>query len=263
MEASQFLKGDLDDIIFNGRHKEFGAYLIRKKYNERLRLALIITIAIMALFISAPYVIDLLSPAPVIEEVVHKNTTNKLGPPPSIKKDVPPPPKIKMPEPPKVIKYIQPEVVEHPDKPMDLPKNDDVKKDNTDNTDHSGDNPIIDPNPHVDIIDDNTEPLDFNAVEKQPCFPGGYDAIGPWIQAHAVYPDQAVELNLYGKVYVTITVDENGKIISAEIAKGVHKLLNDAALKVVKSIPFSCGAEQNGHKVRVTLTAPVNFKIQN
>ncbi len=49
MEANQFLKADLLDILFEGRNKEYGAYDLRKTYNRRLTIALISTVIIIAI----------------------------------------------------------------------------------------------------------------------------------------------------------------------------------------------------------------------
>lgn len=46
MEVNKILSADLLDIIFEGRNKEYGAYYLRKTYNERVKRALIITASI-------------------------------------------------------------------------------------------------------------------------------------------------------------------------------------------------------------------------
>lgn len=43
MEANKILTADILDIIFEHMNKDYGAYRLRKEYNRRLRLALIIT----------------------------------------------------------------------------------------------------------------------------------------------------------------------------------------------------------------------------
>ena len=51
MEANKILSADLLDLVFEGRNKDYGAYDLRKTYNRRIGLALIITasVAILAL----------------------------------------------------------------------------------------------------------------------------------------------------------------------------------------------------------------------
>src|SRR5437016_7729234 len=40
MQAEQVLKSSILDIVFDGRNKEYGAYELRKHYNNRLLLSL-------------------------------------------------------------------------------------------------------------------------------------------------------------------------------------------------------------------------------
>ena len=49
MDINKILTADVLDLIFEGRYKEFGAYELRKSYNQRLRTALIVMIALTAL----------------------------------------------------------------------------------------------------------------------------------------------------------------------------------------------------------------------
>ena len=48
MEANKILKADLLDILFEGRNKEYGAYELRKTYNRRITVALIVTVVIIS-----------------------------------------------------------------------------------------------------------------------------------------------------------------------------------------------------------------------
>ena len=45
-----------DDIVFETRNKEYGAYKLRKKYNRTVMIALLIGIIIMATAIITPYI---------------------------------------------------------------------------------------------------------------------------------------------------------------------------------------------------------------
>src|SRR5690606_33117804 len=49
MLASQFLTADLLDIIFDGRNKKYGAYNLRKTYNNRLVIAMSSTVGFVVI----------------------------------------------------------------------------------------------------------------------------------------------------------------------------------------------------------------------
>ena len=46
MDVNKILSADILDIIFEGRNKQYGAYELRKTYNNRLRNALLATAAL-------------------------------------------------------------------------------------------------------------------------------------------------------------------------------------------------------------------------
>jgi protein TonB len=47
METNKILSADILDIIFDGRNKEYGAYDLRKTYNNRLRTALFVMVGLV------------------------------------------------------------------------------------------------------------------------------------------------------------------------------------------------------------------------
>ncbi len=51
MEAGKILSADILDIIFDGRNKNYGAYLLRKTYNKRLLAALSISAFIVLIIL--------------------------------------------------------------------------------------------------------------------------------------------------------------------------------------------------------------------
>jgi protein TonB len=50
MEANKILKADVLDIIFDGKNKSYGAYDLRKTYNQRIKRSLVITVSVALLF---------------------------------------------------------------------------------------------------------------------------------------------------------------------------------------------------------------------
>ncbi len=49
MEVNKILSADILDIVFEGRNKEYGAYELRKTYNKRLTIALVVMAALCRL----------------------------------------------------------------------------------------------------------------------------------------------------------------------------------------------------------------------
>lgn len=94
-------------------------------------------------------------------------------------------------------------------------------------------------------------------ADKMPEIVGGMESLLKAI----VYPESAKKAGIQGKVFVSVVVNEEGKIISAEVLKGAHPELDSAALSAVNKISFTPG-EHQGKKVKVKLVIPVQFRLQ-
>ncbi len=101
----------------------------------------------------------------------------------------------------------------------------------------------------------------FIYVRNMPEFPGGVMALKRYIAVHVDYPREAVGKGIQGIVFLRFEVTKTGDIGKVEIQKGVHPLLDNAAIKVIKSLPKFKPGEQNGKKVNVWYSLPVTFKL--
>ena len=50
-------RGDLTDILFKHRNKAYGAYELRKHYNERITKSMLITLSLLTLLFLLAYLI--------------------------------------------------------------------------------------------------------------------------------------------------------------------------------------------------------------
>jgi len=98
-------------------------------------------------------------------------------------------------------------------------------------------------------------------VENMPEFPGGEDAIRLFLAQNIKYPKQAIEKGITGMVYVSFIVNKKGYVKDVQLVKGVDKLLDNEALKVVASIPQWTPGENKGEKVNVSFTVPIKFAL--
>ena len=121
-DPNQILKIDFLDLLFEGRNKSYGAYELRKTYNKRITLALLITGGVLLAIVLSSFLakqFDTGDPKMEIKEVqleaIKQEEEPKPEPPP------PPPPKQ---EPPKVemTKFTPPEIVKDEEvKKEDIP----------------------------------------------------------------------------------------------------------------------------------------------
>jgi len=97
----------------------------------------------------------------------------------------------------------------------------------------------------------------FMVVENQPELVGGMKAL----QQSVEYPEFAKKAGIEGRVIVQFVVDEQGDVQDPKVTRGVHKLLNEEAIRAVKEQKFKPG-KQRGQAVKVQMSLPVTFRLR-
>lgn len=116
------------------------------------------------------------------------------------------------------------------------------------------------------VIDIEPEPQPvieqiFDVVEENPEFFGGIQKLYEYLGKQLQYPEIARQNMIQGKVFVQFVVWKDGSIRKVKIVKGVHKTLDNEALRVVKSMPKWKPGKQRGKRVNTKFTLPIKFKI--
>ncbi|MCC7331549.1 MAG: energy transducer TonB [Flavobacteriales bacterium] len=103
----------------------------------------------------------------------------------------------------------------------------------------------------------------FTIVESMPEFPGGgQEALFKYLQSEMKYPQIAKENGIQGTVFVNFVVGSNGKIKDVKVLRGVNKLLDDEAIRVVKAMPAWTPGKQRGKAVSVSYNLPIKFTLR-
>jgi TonB family protein len=108
---------------------------------------------------------------------------------------------------------------------------------------------------------DEIEVLSINMVEQRPVYPGGDAALLKFIAENTIYPEQAKQNKIQGKVYVKFVIDTVGHVTNVEIAKGVEPSLDQEAVRVIKLLPQWTPGKQRGKPVSVSYIIPINFYL--
>ena len=85
------------------------------------------------------------------------------------------------------------------------------------------------------------------------------DAFRDWVGKHVAGKEDASGNKLEGIVEIKFVVGSKGGVQEVEIAKGAHPLLNEEAVRVVKSSPKWKPGTVNGRPTRTTYSIPVQF----
>ena len=101
----------------------------------------------------------------------------------------------------------------------------------------------------------------YDTPEVMPEYPGGMQAMMNFIGENVKYPEDAMEKNISGKVFVTFVVEKDGTVSEAKVVKGVCESIDNEALRVVNAMPKWTPGMMDGKNVRVKYTLPFTFKL--
>lgn len=107
-----------------------------------------------------------------------------------------------------------------------------------------------------------TEGEIFTVVEEMPSFPGGLQELMKFISKEVKYPAEAQEKGIQGRVILSMVIDKEGNVNDIKVLRGVDPLLDNEAIRVIKSMPKWTPGKQKGKAVNVKYTIPVSFKLQ-
>jgi protein TonB len=250
---------DIDDLLFQTRNRDYGAYQLRKRYNSVVIAGIILATMIVSLAVIIPFIL-----APQSDNVLNGNRSyvevrmENLEPP---KEEIyvppsPPPPQAVHVE--EIVKYVPPVVVDSvpPLEKSQLSTDEYLNQTTNETVDAkgtgTGDNLLGQEGTETD------EP--FFLVEVMPSFKGGgIDKFRDWVQKRTNYPQPAIDRKIRGKVILTFIVEKDGSVSNVTIVKGIDPLLDDEAVKAISESPKWTPGMQRGEPARVRYIIPLNF----
>lgn len=270
MTTNNILKASLNDIIFDGRNKEYGAYELRNSYDKRIGKALLATGILIGLAIGA----SAIAGAGKKHETVYR-----IGPQISLTQVKTDKPIEKLPEPekPKVEKtaevktekFTSFKVVENPSTPppsqTDL-NNAAIGNDKKDGIDDNGvvtDKPDDTPGNGNGIVDvpappEPKEPFTEVAIQAQ--YIGNWSAFLLKNLNGNVPLDNGAAPGRY-TVLIQFVVDIDGSVSNIIPLTSVGYGMEDEAIRVLRKAKGWEPAIQNGHKVKAYRKQPVTFEV--
>lgn len=249
-----------NEIVFENRNKDYGAYALRTFYKKRMLIAMTISFTAFLLAVSFPLIAGYFNKTRIINEdnttvlemYNHSKKNDEIVPPPP----PPPPPADVLAN---KVKFTIPLVV------SDSLENGTINQDVVGNNSNNTPPPPIDSITDIDVPDvTNTivyiKPEPFTIVEEMPAFPDG--EYTSFVANNIVYPVMARESNIQGTVYVTFVVEADGSITDVKIIRGIGGGCDEEAIRVVKMMPKWIPGKQSGKNVRVQFNLPIKFTLQ-
>jgi len=102
----------------------------------------------------------------------------------------------------------------------------------------------------------------YRSVEQMPQFPGGEAGIMKFLRQNIIYPKQAADNNVQGRVVVQFVVQADGSIGEVKVVRSIDQELDNEAVRVIKTLPRFTPGREGGKPVDVWYTLPVQFKLQ-
>lgn len=269
MKAESILQADLLDIIFEQRNKAYGAYPLRKYYEERVYKAL----GIILIFLAVISVYSLVHKRP---EVAGLSTTELFlgNVVPEVKQ-----PKEDIPKPKQSIQAI----LKHSTSATHIKFVDSTQKSdpiiNIDSSRIAG-RPESGPTTTGIVLGGYKGPGDGGSpvgaaatvvpaknrdnpvalVDIMPSFPGGMAALTKFLERNLQIPEELGEGSVVS-VKVKFIVGYDGLLKSFEVVKDGGEIYNKEVIRVLKKMPLWIPGVAKGENVSVYYTIPVKFVL--
>ena len=110
----------------------------------------------------------------------------------------------------------------------------------------------------------NAEENDFStaSIESLPEYPGGKAALAKFMAQSMRYPAEAVEQNIQGCIWLSVTIDEEGYVTYPTIVNNnANALLSKEAIRVARNMPQWQPAKLDGKAIKYNCIFPITFKL--
>jgi protein TonB len=268
----------LDEIVFENRNHAYGAYDLRKRYEERVRAAIFWASSGLLALVLIPVALQQVRSGDKKEMTVVIDLKNP-------RPDMPAPPKREEPRPePKPAAPARPKPAEATKKYNDLKVVDDSQADIVPIQDSlegkvlgsedvvtgkpaGGNSPTLTTAPGGDgpggagkepggLVEENVV-RDF--VQDMPRSPYSY---AKYLRDHIHYPAPAIAAEVSGRVTVQFIVQPDGAITNVSVLKGLGFGCDEEAMRIISQMPAWVPGRQNGVAVPVRIAVPIVFKLE-
>lgn len=263
------------DVVFAGRNKSYGAYVLRKLGPSMTAKSLFIGVAVFVLAVSTPLIVKFLDKGDKNANVDRFIETEVvLSEPPPVDESTPPPPPPVEPPPPRVdqVRMPPPVVVEASKvKDEEPPTVEELRKADPGPKTIEGDPTAeiridlpVGEGPKEQLVTESVgENHIFESVEVPPQPPGGMANFLRYIGNSYQYPAQAEAQGVSGRVILTFVVERDGSITDIKIVRDLKYGTGEEARRVLERAQKWSPGIQNGRPVRVQYTLPIVLNLAN
>jgi len=255
---------DFDDLVFENRNKEYGAFQLRKKYKSAVIIGVVVSSLFVTLVVVAPFMLSPVSGGEALSgslSYYYSVSMENLELPPIDMIIAPPPPPRSSEIIQETVKYAPPVVVdtilleEEKFATMDEVLSETIVEDS--DFDGIGTGDYFSSGVFGGIGDGDGA---FFFVEVMPSFRGGdINTFREWVQRRVSYPQAAIDAKIQGRVFLTFTVEPDGSLDNITVVQGIAAMIDDEVVRVIQSSPKWNPGRQQGQAVRIRYSFWLNF----
>lgn len=239
-----------DEIIFRDRNKDYGAYVLRRKYIRSLVLSLFFSLVffLVAVLIAVAYNTNFDEEYYDFSNVVFEYSDLQYVPD----------------EPPK-----SPENKKPPDQQKLSASTENLNQIKmVDDTAMITDTTLLKDNSlaNGDSLNGNSKNgngsdtgIVFTGIQEVPMFPGGEEARKKFIREHISYANLGTNIKIEGVVWVTFRVEKDGTLSNIKLLNGIGAACDNEVLNMVKQMPKWIPGKRNGSPFPMIYKMPIRF----
>jgi protein TonB len=243
---------DLFEIVFSGRNKDYGGYLLRKRYPRYLIISTLVGVAFFAALAFGTFLYFSLIPSGQSgDEIVAMIDYYSVIPPPdnnmeSLAGALP-----------KTETTLAPVVTDSAVKEQIKPPETAPPEETREDSDTSGKG--------IGNVENGTGNGNVSGIvtviDRYPKYPGGEDLRLWFLRKNIRYPETALKAGIQGVVILTFIIEKDGSLSDISVSKSIGGGCDEEALRVVRLMPKWEPALRNGQAVRVVVRMPVVFRV--
>lgn len=258
-----------NDVVFEKRNKEYGAYAMRRDYNKHLVAILFLLTAGLGMSYGA-FRLTRINASEIKKDYLPDCRLIAVDIPINEKIEIPVE-KIEVQKASQAtFEFEEPEVTDNPEQnpdPVIIPDGNTTASSET----NSGEEGFpTDPSIGTETVITDTKPDENEIVEgfkldEQAQFPGGVPERMKFLGGNIKYPEIAVINELEGPCYLQFVVSNTGDISSVKVIRGVKECpeCDKEAMRVVKAMPRWKPGKINGKAVNSIFNLKVNFELNH
>jgi protein TonB len=264
-----------NNLIFEKKNKEYGAFKLRKNYDKNLMFILVGVFSLSTLFCAGYAAMNKNLPAAITKETQAPTIETKMVEITFEPKQTPeiPVEEKQVTEQQATTQFIEPTVIDKQVK-EETKTQEDLEKTLAGNKDQEGKgNEFGKPGEkkqegsekkqeetQQNTITNKTE----DWVDEEAEYPGGIKEMIAFIQKNLDYPEYAAQINIQGKCYLKFIVGSDGKIEEVNVIRGIPGCpeCDKEASRVIRTMPKWKPGKIKGKAVRSYFNLPITFELE-